>query len=1008
MTDDGAHQPRGVGNLAKFFEAQASQENLTVPVSPLRPSASSPGSRPTSALFRGASSGPSSPVREGPGSSHLPPRNVRFGSAGNLLNDDETGRFRRGTSNSGSDGALGQNGDTKKRLSVSRLSQIFDSGHDLTKGDPSHGSLHLKVAGGMPKAVSFGNLSSLQHDRPQSTLIPRPPALQQTRTSPGQPFGLSRTKVLSSEELRPSRAMSNSSIEVPETVPVSQRIASLAASGSVLPLSPQPTSSRIPDHQIPKHNAIVVVTPAPAPPRTAPSSPAFKRARPPVVPSPASRSRANSVGKAYPALPPMASKPDGPVIILPDPRSTFTPVARPRRSDDDEDGLEDGIPSEPSISAASVDVALNDESSAAPEQRKQKRQQIIREMVDTEKAFMKDMEVLMEVYAVPASQSGLFSQQDLKALFSNLDVVISTSRAMLELLEAAAGAPDQWIGEAFNQMMKKLESTYCEYCKHNQAASAKLAELASPNCPEDVKAFLKDCQANLQGRTGAWDLGSLVIKPVQRVLKYPLLIHQLLKETSETHMDYEQLVHAASAVDNMAEKINEVKKRKETVEKYVDGKSNSNLLHGISKKWTRGTQQLKKATGLTGGVIEGDALYDALAEKFWEQYKSVQQLSAELALWLSKTKAVLDVQETIALSLEEVYTMDRSHDRVDNFFAAQEYQKACVRVGVSAYREAEEAVKTTLHPALETLLKKFKDPQVVMRKRESKLLDYERCETLRARGEQPDKVIEESADAYVSLHAQLIEELPVFLDLTAKYVDVVCVFIADVQAKVHEAIVASWKGVLEVCNDTHHDADIVMRELTSLGKWREWNWNGGPGGGNFGFGGSDYELRQAAPDRHGSLGGSIRSTSGSTSRPSMSRSSSGYFGQTGQSSHPYATVSNGHAGTPSSYRNDLSMVDWSGCSNTLGNGGTPPLPHRQPSVEEDQNLGTPASPELEFTEATALYDFHPDASGEVELRAGEKVTVLQGGETGEWWYGIVEDGRGGWFPRAYVTRFEGV
>jgi hypothetical protein len=28
----------------------------------------------------------------------------------------------------------------------------------------------------------------------------------------------------------------------------------------------------------------------------------------------------------------------------------------------------------------------------------------------------------------------------------------------------------------------------------------------------------------LQGRTGAWDLGSLLIKPVQRILKYPLLI----------------------------------------------------------------------------------------------------------------------------------------------------------------------------------------------------------------------------------------------------------------------------------------------------------------------------------------------------------------------------------------------------------------------------------------------------------------------------------------------------
>ena len=39
-----------------------------------------------------------------------------------------------------------------------------------------------------------------------------------------------------------------------------------------------------------------------------------------------------------------------------------------------------------------------------------------------------------------------------------------------------------------------------------------------------IKEFFKSCQSQLQGRTGAWDLGSLLIKPVQRVLKYPLLI----------------------------------------------------------------------------------------------------------------------------------------------------------------------------------------------------------------------------------------------------------------------------------------------------------------------------------------------------------------------------------------------------------------------------------------------------------------------------------------------------
>ena len=42
---------------------------------------------------------------------------------------------------------------------------------------------------------------------------------------------------------------------------------------------------------------------------------------------------------------------------------------------------------------------------------------------------------------------------------------------------------------------------------------------------KDLKAFFESCQQQCQGRTKTWDLSSFLIKPVQRVLKYPLLIN---------------------------------------------------------------------------------------------------------------------------------------------------------------------------------------------------------------------------------------------------------------------------------------------------------------------------------------------------------------------------------------------------------------------------------------------------------------------------------------------------
>lgn len=53
---------------------------------------------------------------------------------------------------------------------------------------------------------------------------------------------------------------------------------------------------------------------------------------------------------------------------------------------------------------------------------------------------------------------------------------------------------------------------------------------------------------------------------------------QLLKETNSNHPDYNNLTEASSEMDSVAEKINDVKKRIDIVEKYIDGKGGSNVM----------------------------------------------------------------------------------------------------------------------------------------------------------------------------------------------------------------------------------------------------------------------------------------------------------------------------------------------------------------------------------------------------------------------------------------------
>lgn len=59
------------------------------------------------------------------------------------------------------------------------------------------------------------------------------------------------------------------------------------------------------------------------------------------------------------------------------------------------------------------------------------------------------------------------------------------------------------------------------------------------------------------------DMGSLMIKPVQRVMKYPLLLHELLNSTPASHPDHKALQEALSAMKNINVNINELKRRKD-------------------------------------------------------------------------------------------------------------------------------------------------------------------------------------------------------------------------------------------------------------------------------------------------------------------------------------------------------------------------------------------------------------------------------------------------------------
>lgn len=103
---------------------------------------------------------------------------------------------------------------------------------------------------------------------------------------------------------------------------------------------------------------------------------------------------------------------------------------------------------------------------------------------------------------------------------------------------------------------------YGEYCATLSRAQALLDELT--NKSETIAAQLDRCQHD--ANEGKFKLRDLLSLPMQRILKYHLLLAQLIKNTSSSNEDYNGLKRAHDAMVDLGQYINEVKRDTEAIQ----------------------------------------------------------------------------------------------------------------------------------------------------------------------------------------------------------------------------------------------------------------------------------------------------------------------------------------------------------------------------------------------------------------------------------------------------------
>lgn len=221
--------------------------------------------------------------------------------------------------------------------------------------------------------------------------------------------------------------------------------------------------------------------------------------------------------------------------------------------------------------------------SHADQKRIAKKFNLIRELVTTEQSFAADISVVLDIYLrkllVNDKYSGFISKNDIAMLKLNLADVISLSHNfytdMLRCLPAYVlnTPPDghltdveTHIGQIMSNYIPRLEKSFKHYCDNNKVQMDtfyRIKSLASPV----IDGWLNECLEESKEITTAWTLDALLIKPVQRLLKYPLLMSQLAECTDKTHPDHASIVRASDEIHACAERINSQEQSPLTSEK---------------------------------------------------------------------------------------------------------------------------------------------------------------------------------------------------------------------------------------------------------------------------------------------------------------------------------------------------------------------------------------------------------------------------------------------------------
>ncbi|XP_058145500.1 rho guanine nucleotide exchange factor 12 isoform X4 [Dasypus novemcinctus] len=203
-----------------------------------------------------------------------------------------------------------------------------------------------------------------------------------------------------------------------------------------------------------------------------------------------------------------------------------------------------------------------------------KRQEVINELFYTERAHVRTLKVLDQVFYQRVSREGILSPLELRKIFSNLEDILQLHIGLNEQMKAVrkrneTSVIDQigedlltWFSGAGEEKLKHAAATFCS----NQPFALEMIKSRQKK-DSRFQTFVQDAESNPLCRR--LQLKDIIPTQMQRLTKYPLLLDNIAKYT-EWPVEREKVKKAADHCRQILNYVNQAVKEAENKQRLED------------------------------------------------------------------------------------------------------------------------------------------------------------------------------------------------------------------------------------------------------------------------------------------------------------------------------------------------------------------------------------------------------------------------------------------------------